>query len=175
LRVLGALERHEGLEHLRDAVETLRGSPAQLEHAEALAALGAALRRSGERKAAREPLREALELAQRCEAVALAERARDELVATGARPRRPYLSGPDSLTASERRIARMASTGMSNRDIAQALFVTVRTVETHLSHVYRKLDLHSRAELGGALGEDDGAAPDEGALRVGSAAPRKDT
>jgi DNA-binding CsgD family transcriptional regulator len=175
LRVLGALERREGLDHLREAVETLRGSPAPLEHAEALAALGASLRRSGERKAAREPLREAVELAQRCGAGALADRAREELVATGARPRRAYLSGPDSLTASERRIARMAITGMTNRDIAQALFVTVRTVETHLSHVYRKLDLHSRAELGAALGQEDGSVGDEGAPPPTSAAPRKDT
>jgi DNA-binding CsgD family transcriptional regulator len=175
LRVLGALERREGLDHLREAVETLHGSPAPLEHAEALAALGASLRRSGERKAAREPLREAVELAQRCGAGALADRAREELVATGARPRRAYLSGPDSLTASERRIARMAITGMTNRDIAQALFVTVRTVETHLSHVYRKLDLHSRAELGAALGQEDGSVGDEGAPPPTSAAPRKDT
>ena len=100
---------------------------------------------------AREPLREALELADRCGAQRTAARARDELLATGARPRRTALSGADSLTPSERRVARLAADGLSNRDIAQTLFVTVRTVEGHLTQAYMKLDVSSREQLAPAL------------------------
>jgi DNA-binding CsgD family transcriptional regulator len=84
--------------------------------------------------------------------VALNERARVELAATGARPRREaFLSGPASLTPSERRIAELAATGQSNREIAQALFVTPKTVEYHLRNTYRKLDIQTRQELASAL------------------------
>jgi tetratricopeptide (TPR) repeat protein len=152
LRVLGTLEREAGLDDLREAVEVLRGSPARLEHAKALVALGAALRRAGSRAEAREPLREALDLAERCGGHALAERAQEELGATGARPRHTVLHGVDALTASELRIARMAAEGLSNREIAQALFVTIRTVEMHLTHAYTKLEISSRTELPDALG-----------------------
>ena len=79
------------------------------------------------------------------------KRANEELAATGAHPRNVMLSGRDALTASERRVAQMAAEDMSNKEIAQALFVTVKTVEQHLSHVYRKLDIASRRELGAAL------------------------
>jgi DNA-binding CsgD family transcriptional regulator len=147
LRVLGTLEREAGLDHLREAVDALRGSPARLEQAKALAALGAALRRSGSRLEAREPLREALDLAERCGAHALAVRAREELSATGARPRHTALHGTGALTSSELRIARMAADGRSNREIAQALFVTIRTVEMHLTHAYQKLEIASRKQL----------------------------
>ena len=92
-----------------------------------------------------------MEEARRCGAVPLAERARDELLALGARPRRFVMSGADALTASERRVAAMAASGMTNREIAQALFVTQKTVEVHLSHAYQKLDIRSRRELGAAL------------------------
>jgi DNA-binding CsgD family transcriptional regulator len=61
------------------------------------------------------------------------------------------LSGLDSLTPSERRVAQMAAEEMSNKEIAQALFVTVKTVEVHLSSVYRKLGIGSRRQLPGAL------------------------
>ena len=89
--------------------------------------------------------------ARRCGAVRLAERAAAELRATGARPRSEVLTGPAALTASERRTAEMAAAGLSNAEIAQALFVTVKTVEGHLSGAYRKLDVRSRAELPEAL------------------------
>ena len=69
----------------------------------------------------------------------LAERAPEELAATGARPRRSRLSGVDALTASERRVARMAARGVGNVEIAQSLFVTRKTVEKHLGNVYTKL------------------------------------
>jgi DNA-binding CsgD family transcriptional regulator len=151
LRVVGTLEREAGLDHLRAAAEVLGGSSARLEHAKALAALGATLRRSGNRREAREPLREALDLAERCGARALVERAREELSATGARPRHTARYGIDALTASELRIARMAADGRSNREIAQALFVTIRTVEMHLTHAYQKLEIVSRKQLAAAL------------------------
>jgi DNA-binding CsgD family transcriptional regulator len=129
----------------------LARSGAALEHSRALVDFGSALRRAGRRTEARVPLREGLELAIRCGAERLAERARDELLATGAHPRRDRLSGPEALTPSERRVARMAAEGRSNPEIAQALFLTRRTVETHLTHAYRKLGIGSREELAAAL------------------------
>jgi DNA-binding CsgD family transcriptional regulator len=83
--------------------------------------------------------------------VPLGARAREELLATGARPRRAVRTGADALTPSELRVARMAADGMTNRAIAQALFVTTRTVETHLTHAYEKLGIASRDGLGPAL------------------------
>jgi DNA-binding CsgD family transcriptional regulator len=109
------------------------------------------LRRANRRAEAREHLHQALELAQRCGANLLVERAHEELIATGARPRRLVRTGVDALTPSERRIAAMAAEGLSNREIAQALFVTLRTVEMHLSNAFRKLDISSRTQLPGAL------------------------
>jgi DNA-binding NarL/FixJ family response regulator len=83
----------------------------------------------------------------------LVERAREELVATGARPRRPVLSGADSLTPRERKVAKLAAEGRSNREIAQELFVTERTVETHVRHALQKLEVSSRRGIGKALDE----------------------
>jgi DNA-binding NarL/FixJ family response regulator len=129
----------------------LEATPAELERARALTDLGAALRREGHRSEAREPLRAGLGLAQQCDATALADRAHTELVATGARPRRFVRSGVDALTVSERRVAEMASERLTNRDIAQALFVTEKTVEAHLHNTYQKLDINARSELPKAL------------------------
>jgi len=152
LRTLGLVESGErGLELLAEAVEALAASPDRLEHARALVDLGAALRRGNRRAEGRKRLREGLDLAARCGAVLLAEHARDELLATGARPRKPFYSGLESLTASELRTARMAAEGMTNREIAQALFVTQKTVETHLRHAYQKLDISGRSELAAVL------------------------
>ncbi len=152
LRALGlATGGPEGAGRLRDAVKVLEGSGASLEHARSLVDLGAALRRAGSRQESREPLAAGMELAHRCGARPLAERAREELVATGARPRRMMRTGVDALTPSELRVVRMAADGLTNREIAQALFVTVRTVEVHLTSSYRKLDIGSRQELPAAL------------------------
>ena len=141
LRILGLIQGgDDGIALIREAVAVLEPSPARLEHAYALANLGGALRRANQRAEAREHLRQALELAQRGGATLLAEQAHEELIATGARPRRVELSGAAALTPSERRIAAMAAEGMANRDIAQALFVTLRTVEMHLSNAFRKLE-----------------------------------
>jgi len=140
-----------GDELLREAVGLLERSPARLEHARALTDLGASLRRAGHRSDARESLRAGFELARRCGALRLAQRAHGELGATGEKLRRFVPLGVESLTPSERRIAEMAAEGRTNREIAQELFLTRKTVETHLSHTYRKLDISSRAQLPGAL------------------------
>ena len=152
LRVAGVVQRGEGgVELLRQAVAVLEGTPATLEHSRALTDLGSALRRAGQRSSARRVLESAMDSASRCGATALAERARAELRILGAKPRRLVVSGIDSLTASERRVADMAAEGHTNREIAQALFVTSRTVETHLTHVYRKLSIQRREQLAEAL------------------------
>ena len=154
LRAAGTVERGDrGIGLLRESVAVLERSPCRLEHAHALLELGAALRRANQRAEAREPLREALDLAHRCGAGLLRGRAEQELAATGARPRRPVLTGIESLTASERRVAQLAAAGASNPDIAQQLFVTRKTVETHLGHVYQKLGITSRQQLQAALAE----------------------
>jgi DNA-binding CsgD family transcriptional regulator len=148
LRVLGLVKGGEaGIGLLREAVEVLAGSEARLENARALVDLGAALRRANQRTEARERLREAVDLTRRVGALGLAERANEEIAATGARPRKILQTGLDALTASERRVAQLAADGMSNKEIAQTLFVTIKTVEVHLSRAYRKLEISSRAQL----------------------------
>ena len=137
----------EAIALLREATAALGDSPARLEHARALVDLGAALRRANRRVDAREPLSLGLDLADRCGAKVLGRRAREELAATGARPRRVQLTGIDALTASERRVAQMAAQGLGNVEIAQTLFVTRKTVEKHLSNAYTKLGVSARAEL----------------------------
>ena len=152
LRVVGLLRGGaDGLGLLDESLAALAGSAWRLEHARTLVELGAAIRRSGRRSDAREPLHAGMELAHACGAAPLVARAHEELVAAGARPRRIMRSGVDALTASERRVAGMAAGGMSNREIAQALFVTRRTVEVHLTHSYQKLDIASREQLAEAL------------------------
>jgi DNA-binding CsgD family transcriptional regulator len=160
-RVLAAAKRAAGVVAggdrgaalLREAVDAFERGDSSVERARALADLGALLRRRNRRTEARELLREALDAAHRGGAMPLAEYAETELRATGARPRRAVLSGLDSLTASERRVAELASQGLSNREIAQTLFVTARTVEGHLTSVFRKLQVGSRDELPAALSE----------------------
>lgn len=101
--------------------------------------------------AARETLARAADAALACGALATAERARAELVLLGARPRRLRLGGIDALTPSELRVASLAATGLSNRQIAQELFVSPKTVESHLGRVYGKLEVPGREGLAGAL------------------------
>ena len=132
-------------------MELLRECGAHVDHARALIDHGAALRRLGQRDAAQDQLRDGLDLADRWGARPLAERARQELRAAGARPRRARLRGVDALTASELRVAKMAASGMTNREIAQDLFVTLKAVEKHLSSVYGKLQIAARGDLDGAL------------------------
>jgi DNA-binding CsgD family transcriptional regulator len=152
LRVRGLAQGGEdGIASLRESLAVLEPSSAKLERARTLVELGAALRRANDRSEAREVLRQGLDLAVRSGSQPLVDYAQTELAATGARPRKLVLTGAESLTPSERRVAEMAAEHMTNKDIAQALFVTTKTVEVHLSNVYRKLGIASRAELGDAL------------------------
>lgn len=155
LRVEGAVL--DDLDRVLEAERLLASSPLRLEHARALVDIGAAMRRRGERARAREPLYTGMEIAGRCGAEPLAERALTELRATGARPRKVVRSGTEALTASERRVAVLAASGRTNREIAGELFITMATVETHLRSTFRKLDVRSRNELGERLQAGEGA------------------
>ncbi|MBV9365148.1 MAG: helix-turn-helix transcriptional regulator [Solirubrobacterales bacterium] len=139
LRVLGLVERGaRGLELLAEAVSVLEPAAPRLEHIRALVDFGGALRHAGHRRGAREPLERGLELAAHGGALALA--------ALGARPRKD-ITARDRLTPSERRVAEMAAGGMTNKQIAQALFVTLKAIEGHLHHVYQKLGITGRPQL----------------------------
>ncbi|HYA50431.1 MAG TPA: LuxR C-terminal-related transcriptional regulator, partial [Streptosporangiaceae bacterium] len=142
----------EGLALLAESVATLDDSPTLLERAHSLAEFGAALRRSGERAAARDPLARALDLAVRCGARPLAARTREELKATGARPRRAWLTGVEALTPSELRVARLAAEGRTDEEIACELYVTLKAIEGHLARAYAKLGIERRGQLPHALG-----------------------
>jgi DNA-binding CsgD family transcriptional regulator len=169
-RALGALgaasEGADRLSALEEAVAVLDASPARLARAHALGELGGALRRAGRRADARGPLREALELARRCGAAGVARAAYDELQATGEKVRRWTPIGVESLTPSERRVAELAASGMTNRQIAQSLFLTVKTIESHLAAAYDKLGIRSRQQLPEALGacSDGSSAPTRAAV-----------
>jgi DNA-binding CsgD family transcriptional regulator len=153
LRVAGLTHRDDaGMALLEESVAVLRRSPAVLERGHSLCELGAALRRLGHRAAAREPLSEALDITARCGARALGARAREELKASGARPRSDWRTGLEALTPSELRVARLAAEGRTNREIAQALYVTLKTVEGHLARAYDKLQISGREELSRGLG-----------------------
>ncbi|MEU6233193.1 AAA family ATPase [Kitasatospora sp. NPDC047058] len=141
----------EGLDLLREAVRTLAGTPGRSRHAQALGDLGAQLRRAGRVPEARACLQEAVTAAHRCGAALVADRALDELRAAGDRPRTRSFHGPAALTPAEHRVAGLAAKGMTNREIAQHLFVGLRTVEVHLTHVYGKLGIDGRPGLADAL------------------------
>jgi DNA-binding CsgD family transcriptional regulator len=146
---------------LREAVAALDSAGACVDLARAHVELGALLRRRGCRADAHHPLRQALDLAHRCGATVIETRARDELAATGIRPRRPLMTGPEALTPRERVVAQKAADGRSNRAIAAELYVTVKTVEAHLRSVYHKLGISSRRELPADL--EGGRVPSDGA------------
>jgi DNA-binding CsgD family transcriptional regulator len=153
LRAAGLAEGGiRGVDFLRESVSVLETSPSKLELARALIDLGALLRRNGSRAAARDPLRRGLAMAEEFGAVRLQRQGRSELVASGAHAPKRALTGRDSLTPSERRVAELAAAGMSNRDIAQSLFVTINAVKWHLRNAYAKLDIASRDELANVLG-----------------------
>ncbi len=158
LRTLGILGGREdvAIENLHASVAMLAHGPSQLEHARSLVALGGALRRGNQSREARAALSSGLDLAISCGAERLREEAEAELLAAGGRRRRGNQQGIESLTASELRVARLAASELTNLEIAQALFVSVKTVETHLAHVYGKLGLAgsgSRWRLAGLLGD----------------------
>ena len=154
LHAAGVVEgRTRGIDLLTEAVTVLRSAPAPLELARALTDLGAAHRRAGARLTAREILREGLDLAHATGGLAVAARARRELIVAGGRPRRDATRGRDALTSGELRVAQLAAAGHTNRHIAQALFVTQRTVENHLTSTYAKLGIGSRGALAAALAD----------------------
>lgn len=143
---------------LVEATEVLADSPARLEYARALIELGALTRRQGRRSDALALLRDGLDRAATCGASALAKTARAELRVAGARPRRERVRGAESLTAAERRVAKLAAGGATNGQIAQSLVVSVRTVETHLTSIYRKLDIRRRDQLPREIDPDEASA-----------------
>jgi DNA-binding CsgD family transcriptional regulator len=150
----GLLARGEAAVELqRSAADTLGTCGARVEHARALIDLGAAVRRAGRPGEARGTLRKALVLAEAAGADVLAQRARDELRLAGGRAGAPAGTPHDGLTPGERRVAELAAAGESNRQIADALFVTVRAVEWHLGNTYRKLEIRGRGELLGRLAD----------------------
>lgn len=154
LRVAARFDPDPGAraERLGEAVAVLAGSHDRLEHAKALVDQAESWRAQARRTESRELLSEAADLARACGARALETRISGALAALGDRPRRTTSPGSESLTASERRVATLAVVGRSNRDIAQELFVSPKTVENHLGRVYTKLGIASRRELAGALG-----------------------
>jgi DNA-binding CsgD family transcriptional regulator len=137
----------EGLRLTEEAVAVLADSPARLERCRAMVRLGSLRRRMGHPKAALEDLLAARDLASRLGAVALLERANEEIRIAGGKPRRISRTGVESLTPAELRVARMAARGMTNREIAEALFVTVKAVEWHLRNAYRRLEIQRRGDL----------------------------
>jgi DNA-binding CsgD family transcriptional regulator len=162
LRTLGLIEgKARGLRHLAQSVKMLSRSPCRLECARALLDQGSAQRREGQLTQASPLLRQALDLAAAAGAERLAKRARAELHLCGLRPRRAALSGPESLTAAERGVAELAAQGHGNAEIARLLVVTRRTVETHLSAIYRKLDITGRRELPDALTNTEQSRPSD--------------
>ncbi|MGK5727978.1 helix-turn-helix transcriptional regulator [Streptomyces sp. URMC 124] len=164
LRASGLLAKGLGGEEaLREAVEVLEESSARLDLARVLTDLGILMRKSSRLGEAREHLRRAQSLAEQCGAAVLAQTARQELLVAGARPRRPTEVGIDALTPTERRVALMAVAKFTNREIAGKLFVTQRTVELHLSRVYRKLAVTGRSGLADYFAElqDGGPAGSE--------------
>jgi DNA-binding CsgD family transcriptional regulator len=156
LRVQAVVEGgEEGAALALEAAEIAATGGAALEAARAQAVQGTLLRAAGKRTEAQAALRAGLEGAVACGAHALAEHARKELKVAGSRPRRVSTSGPDALTAGERRVAMLAADGFTSRQIAEALFVTPRAVGFHLSNVYRKLGIAGRGQLATALGHDE--------------------
>jgi DNA-binding CsgD family transcriptional regulator len=148
------------VELIEEAVAMLEETSARLELARACIELGAALRRARRRREARAQLVRGADLAHRCSATSLSTRARAELLAVGARPRRDAFSGVGSLTLSELRVARLAARGMSNREIAQEFVVSIKTVSGQLTAVYRKLNVHDRTALATVMaGAGDGDRP----------------
>ncbi|MES4889443.1 AAA family ATPase [Streptomyces sp. NPDC096012] len=144
---------------LYEAADLLRDTGAWLQQARVLRSLGHELRRLRKARQAREQLRAALALAERCGAGALVDALRDDLASAGARPRRGAETGLDALTPAEHRTALLAAEGLTNKEIADRLYVTRRTVELHLSRVYRKLSVSGRTDLPAAVADQ---LPDPG-------------
>jgi DNA-binding CsgD family transcriptional regulator len=163
LRELGAITGGEqGVELLAESRSVLERACARLDLARTLYEHGALLVRADRRREGRPILREAVELASACGARALTAEATAQLRAGGGRRPRLRQAGVDALTPAERRVAQRATRGLTNREIAQELFVTEKTVEAHLGRAYRKLGIRSRWQLASALarsGAEGSSAP----------------
>jgi DNA-binding CsgD family transcriptional regulator len=152
LRTIALVSPGDPLPRLRESVVVLERSEVRGELAQSLVELGSAMRRRRSPASETRPLlQQALDLAHRCGSKLLEQRARDELIAAGGRPRRASIRGSEALTPRELRVAQLAAEGSTNRQIAQILFISPRTVEHHLGSVYRKLEIRSREQLGVAL------------------------
>ena len=137
----------QALDTLQQAVAALEGTEARLELARTHAALGSALRRAGQRVSARSHLQKGLDLAHRGGATGVETQLRDELTAAGGRPRRSAVTGVESLTPTELRVAELGAEGLSNRQIAELIFVSRNTIAWHLRNIYRKLQVESREQI----------------------------
>ena len=152
-RSTALLGDEEGAEPLyREAIERLGRTRLRPELARTHLLYGEWLRRANRRVDARAQLRAADDQFASIGMEAFAERARRELVATGEKVRKRSVESRDELTAQEQQIAQLAREGLSNPEIGARLFLSPRTVEWHLRKVFAKLGIHSRRELGGALG-----------------------
>jgi DNA-binding CsgD family transcriptional regulator len=158
LRVAALIEEPVSLGLLRRALTVLEGSEFTLEHARVLVDLGSALRRARRRREALAPLQRGRALALGCGATALISQADEELGVLESAPHRQLVDGLEALTASERRVALMAIEGLSNPEIALALFVSRKAVEKHLGNCYLKLNISSRHGLRTALVGADSAS-----------------
>ncbi|QIY58848.1 AAA family ATPase [Streptomyces sp. RPA4-5] len=154
LRAAGlAAAGSRGLDLLAEAVTVLRPTPARLELARACHDFGVALLRRDDKRGARRTLREGLDLAVGCGATVLATRLEEGLHLAGGRVARSGSQGLRGLTAGEERVGTLAAQGYSNKQIAELLVVSLRTVETHLTGAYRKLGITGRPHLAAALAE----------------------
>jgi len=150
-RVVAEPDQHARAQRAAQSLDELADRPVGLETVGLRLELGSALRRTGRRIEAREPLRTALAEADRAGAHTLAQRARRELVASGLRPRRAALEGAGALTPRQRQICELAAAGKGNRAIAAELFLSIKTVETHLAAAYGKLGVRTRSQLAGRI------------------------
>ncbi len=172
--VIGVILRaRASIEPKARAIKSLEASIAALEQfgpphelARSSLELGAVLRRDGQRRESREPLRRALEIARLSGADAIAGQAGEELAAAGSRPRNVLRTGVDALTASELRTAKLAAEGLGNVEIAQRLFVTRKTVEKHLGNAYTKLEIGSRNAVARRAGRILGERAGRGSARA---------
>ncbi|MFF7181137.1 AAA family ATPase [Streptomyces sp. NPDC008121] len=156
-RVAGTLVAgDEGFGLLQDAVATLGGSSARLEYAKALTALGCCLGERSSLPEASTAMSRALDIALTCHATTLADRIRHELGRIAARAGSAPPTGLAALTPSERRVAELAGRGSINREIAAALFIAPKTVEVHLTNIYRKLAVRNRGEMARKLRPERG-------------------
>lgn len=151
-RARGLVAERAFEEHFERALELHREAGSPLEHGRTLLAFGARMHRARRRVEARGRVREARAVFDRLGARPWSAQARDELRAAGAVERRRF-SDPDELTAQEVRVAEAVARGLTNREVAAELFLSPKTIDFHLGRVYRKLGIHSRAELATLVAE----------------------